>query len=150
MLYLLNIIVIISSHVGTALKVLNWLLLRQSTSISGNGRAMAGWHASSSRRDASLGLGQNSDASVQSCDNENCLSAAVWAQPEVCECHTSMWQRTSTAEGPMLQPPCRPKVLQDHQPIILQSLAGAGLGHQGQLVLSLETTSALFFHQVSG
>lgn len=42
MLYLLNIIVIISSHVGTALKVLNWLLLRQSTSISGNGRAMAG------------------------------------------------------------------------------------------------------------
>lgn len=41
MLYLLNIIVTILSLVGTALKVLNWLLLRQSTSIR-NGRAMTG------------------------------------------------------------------------------------------------------------
>lgn len=50
----------------------------------------------------------------------------------------------------MLQPPCRPKVLLHPPSITLQGLAGVGLVHQEQLVLSLETTSALFFRQVSG
>lgn len=43
----------------------------------GKSRAMTGGHTSRSRRDAIVGLGQNSDALVQNCDDEHCLSAAV-------------------------------------------------------------------------
>lgn len=77
---------------------------------------------------------QLSDPGLRSTDDD-----AVLCDP----CLKSAYAALSAPDVRCLSPYADPRVPWDPQPIALQSLAGVGLVHQGQLVLSLEAASDL-------